>query len=248
MNPATPSSAALRLVSQSGASTLGLLDALKYGGFMLDGSGRVVSLNRIALDCLGDGLVLGGERLSAADRATDRHLQHMIGCALGRTKDVNLPKSVAVLRRSRLPLVLGAVALDHEPQRPAGSAILLLLVLDPELRREPPREILTQAFGLTPAEADTAIGIASGKTLAQIAAERGVKIGTVRAHSKIVFSKTHTRGQAELTGILTRLAFVIPPADASLTALGGGAFSAGQDKQPPGHRARVGDASRHWGE
>src|SRR5712692_2826639 len=43
-----------------------------------------------------------------------------------------------------------------------------------------------------------------------IAADRGIEIGTVRAHTKTVFSKTRTRGQAELTGPLTRLAFVVP--------------------------------------
>jgi DNA-binding CsgD family transcriptional regulator len=57
------------------------------------------------------------------------------------------------------------------------------------------------------------IAVSAGRTLAQIAADRGIKIGTVRAHTKIVFSKTHTRGQAELTGVLTRLAFVVPRAE-----------------------------------
>jgi len=50
----------------------------------------------------------------------------------------------------------------------------------------------------------------AGKSLAQIAADRGIKIGTVRAHTKTVFSKTQTRGQAELAGALTRLAFFVP--------------------------------------
>ncbi len=72
---------------------------------------------------------------------------------------------------------------------------------------------MTQAFGLTEAEADVAIGIVSGKSLAEIAAERGIKIGIVRARSKTVFAKTQTRGQAELTGVLTRLAFVVPRAE-----------------------------------
>jgi len=36
----------------------------------------------------------------------------------------------------------------------------------------------------------------AGKSLAQIAADRGIKIGTVRAHTKTVFSKTQTRDQA----------------------------------------------------
>jgi hypothetical protein len=31
----------------------------------------------------------------------------------------------------------------------------------------------------------------------------------VRAHLKTVFSKTHTRGQADLTRVLTRLSFLV---------------------------------------
>jgi DNA-binding CsgD family transcriptional regulator len=176
---------------------------LRCGGFVLDLGGRVLSLNAIAHDCLGDGLVLGGGRLRASDRATDQRLQLIVVSAMRRSVDPNAPTSIAIQRRSKLPLVIRAVR--SEP----GSAGLLLLALDTELRREPAREMLTQAFGLTPVEADIAIGIGSGRTLAEIAVDRGIKIGTVRAYSKIVFSKTRTRGQVELTGLLTRLAFLV---------------------------------------
>ena len=57
-----------------------------------------------------------------------------------------------------------------------------------------------------------------------IAADRGIKIGTVRAHTKTVFSKTQTRDQAELTGLLTRRSFVVPRMEnASAASAGGGA-------------------------
>jgi DNA-binding CsgD family transcriptional regulator len=193
---------------QPAASILSVLDSLKCGAFLLDLQGRVLSLNVIALGRLGDGLALGGERLSATDRATDHRLQAMVSCAVAGGERPNTPMSVAVRRRSRPPLVIRAVRLDEGAQPTPGTASVLLLAVDPELRREPPREVLAQAFGLTAAEAEVAVGIASGKTLAEIAAERGVKIGTVRVYSKAVFSKTHTRGQAELTGLLTRFAFL----------------------------------------
>jgi DNA-binding CsgD family transcriptional regulator len=54
------------------------------------------------------------------------------------------------------------------------------------------------------------LGSAGKGTSAKIAADRGIKIGTVRAHLKTVFSKTHTRGQADLTRVLTRLSFLVP--------------------------------------
>jgi len=74
--------------------------------------------------------------------------------------------------------------------------------------------MLTDMFGLTPAEASVAIGIVGGKHLAEIAAARGVKTGTVRVHSKTVFAKTRTRGQVELATLVTRVAFLTPPHDA----------------------------------
>ena len=122
--------------------------------------------------------------------------------------------------------MLRAVRLGEDVRRTPRAGNLLLLALDPELGREPPREILTQAFGLTVAEADVAIGIVAGRTLAQIAAARGIKIGTVRAHAKIVFSKTQTRGQAEPTGVLTRLAFVVARTEGNVapSAAGSRAF------------------------
>jgi len=205
----------VRLLSHPAGWILRFLDALRCGGCLLDFRGRVLALNMIALSCLGDGLVLGANRLSATDRATDQRLQGMVGSALALTKQHNGSLSVVIRRRCGPPLVVRLVRLDEGGQRAPGSAMFLLLMLDPQMRQKPAPEILTQAFALTRAESDIAIGIVSGKTLTEIAAARGIKVGTVRTHSKAVFSKTQTRGQAELTRVLTRLAFVAPQTDAT---------------------------------
>jgi DNA-binding CsgD family transcriptional regulator len=187
---------------------LGVLDALGCGGILLDPGGRVLFHNMRALACLGEGLTLAGEHLSAIDRATDRRLQRFVGIALSRY-GAQAPMSVTVPRPARLPLVIRTSHLEQLPPGEGRPEGLLLLMLDPELWPEPSREMLSQAFGLTRAEADVATGVASGRTLSKIAADRGVKIGTVRTHLKTVFSKTHTRGQADLTRVLTRLAFLV---------------------------------------
>jgi DNA-binding CsgD family transcriptional regulator len=114
--------------------------------------------------------------------------------------------------------VLRVVRLD-EKSRQASAAKLLLIAFDPEMKRVPSREVLQQAFDLTRAEADVAIGILSGKTLAEIASVRDIKVGTVRAHSKVVFQKTRTRGQADLMGLLSRFAFMAPEAARAVTAV-----------------------------
>jgi DNA-binding CsgD family transcriptional regulator len=205
------------LLSQATAPTsiLEIVDSLRCGGFLLDRQARVLSFNVTALECLGDGLILTRERLSATDRATDHRLQTLVRGASGYAEDARTAMSVAIPRQCRLPLVLRILRLGGPNARALNSPCVLLLALDPDLWPGPSRDILTLAFGLTRAEAAVAVGIACGETLAEIAASRGLKVGTVRAYSKAVFAKTRTRGQAGLTGVLTRLAFLLPHTEES---------------------------------
>jgi DNA-binding CsgD family transcriptional regulator len=188
---------------------LTVLESLRCGGVLLNDEGRVLSFNMTARGCLGDSLALAGEHLNAVDRDSDRRLQRVVLATLNRQK-AEMPMSIAVSRIARLPLVIRPVFLmEHAPHSP-HSACLLLLILDPEVWSELPHEMLSQAFGLTRTEAEVATGVVSGKALSKIAALRGVKVGTVRAHLKKVFSKTHTHGQADLSRVLTRLGFFMP--------------------------------------
>jgi len=61
---------------------------------------------------------------------------------------------------------------------------------------------LCSLFRLTPAEAQIALGIAGGETLAAVAKGRGVSISTARTQLKSVFAKTGTHRQAELVVLL----------------------------------------------
>src|SRR5437764_11009043 len=95
------------------APILSLLESLRCGGFLLDLRGRVLSLNMLAVGCLGDGLVLGGDRLSAIDRNADLRLQRLVGTALG-TAGVPVPQSIAVRRAGRLPLMIRTLPLQEQ--------------------------------------------------------------------------------------------------------------------------------------
>jgi DNA-binding CsgD family transcriptional regulator len=61
---------------------------------------------------------------------------------------------------------------------------------------------LRSRFHLTPAEAQIALGIACGRTLAAIAEARGACVSTARTQLKCVFAKTGTHRQAELVALL----------------------------------------------
>ncbi len=75
---------------------------------------------------------------------------------------------------------------------------VLLLALKPVSDSSALREALRQMFGLTPAEADTSIMLADGKTPAEIAVFRDVSVHTVRNQIKAAMAKTGCRRQSEL--------------------------------------------------
>jgi hypothetical protein len=80
--------------------------------------------------------------------------------------------------------VVHVLSLGEDTLPALNPARLLLAVCDPELSQVPRPNMLTDMFRLAPAEARVAIGIPAGRQLAEIAADRGVKIETVRAHSR----------------------------------------------------------------
>ena len=183
-------------------------NSIGCGGFLLDGEQQFLFLNPTGVDCLGDGLMMRGKRVAATDRESDVRLQSLIGAALNSTDVTCGSTSVWVRRDSKLPLTVHIVRFGEEVRPALKGASLLLVAFDPERCKPPPPDMLTDVFGLTPAEANVAVGIVEGRHLADIAADRGVKTGTVRAYSKTAFAKTGTRGQAELAVLLTRLAYL----------------------------------------
>jgi DNA-binding CsgD family transcriptional regulator len=188
---------------------LSVFDALGHGGFLLGHERQVMAHNNVARNVLGSGLTLQGKRLAATDRASDVRLQCVIESALTGSGREQVT-SVGVRRHSRLPLLILVLPLDDDALAAPNSARLLMVACDPERSAMPPQPMLAEMFGLTPAEAGVAVGIAAGRQLSEIATDRGIKIETVRWYSKIVFNKTHTRGKAELTALLTKLAVPAP--------------------------------------
>ncbi len=189
-----------------GTCILQVFDALGYAGFLLDQSRQVLAHNAMALSCLSDGLTITRKCVEAADRRSNSRLQSLISSALEPSGPPSRSSAVGVRRHEKLPLVVHVLRLGEDAQLDTNIANLLLVACDPEFSRLPPQDMLTDIFGLTATEASVATAIATGRSLTEIAMARGVKVDTARAHSKAVFAKTNTRGQAELAGLLNRLA------------------------------------------
>lgn len=81
------------------------------------------------------------------------------------------------------------------------------LAFRPLVRSDPmPAEALTALMGISPAEADISIKLASGLSLLEIAEAQGVSLGTIRAQLRSVYAKTGVKKQADLVASVWRLA------------------------------------------
>lgn len=114
--------------------------------------------------------------------------------ARGVTYDVRLMRLAPdVLDRLQLSLLMHAPAPSH------------LLVLRPVARAADEVGVIARRLGLTRAEAEVALALDEGLTVAEIAAARAVSVHTVRSQVKEALGKTGHHRQADLIRAVERL-------------------------------------------
>jgi DNA-binding CsgD family transcriptional regulator len=86
--------------------------------------------------------------------------------------------------------------------QPSAAAAIFIGALPDE---EGAADIMTAAFGLTPAEKRVLTGLLAGRTLAETAAALGVAATTAKSQLERIFSKTGVSRQADLILLATRL-------------------------------------------
>jgi DNA-binding CsgD family transcriptional regulator len=104
-----------------------------------------------------------------------------------------------------------AVLVAPVPERAAllsvsGPAAVVLLT-DPDHAPETPAQLLRRIYGLTRKEAQLALALAGGKTLADAAEGLRIAESTARRHLAAIFARTGIHRQAELV----RLILSLPP-------------------------------------
>jgi DNA-binding CsgD family transcriptional regulator len=187
-----------------------IFDALCSGAVLLDAQKAPVHLNERARKCLGDGIVVSRGALCATDRRSDVLFQTVLDQMLkyGRSNAQWRREAVPLSRADNRPLIARVIPVEAEAQGQLDGAALVLLLIDPEDCPQPSFGLLKQVFDLTRTEARVASQLLSGQTLHEIAEAAGVSVGTVRSQTKAIFAKTQTNRQAELVGLLTRLALL----------------------------------------
>lgn len=88
---------------------------------------------------------------------------------------------------------------------------LALVLIRPVVRRAaPPPAMLSELYGLTPAEAAVAVALAGGASAEDVASVRGVSLMTVRVQIRAVLGKTGSANLRELEHTLATLAAHVP--------------------------------------
>ena len=187
----------------------GLLDDTRLGVIQLDRRGRIIETNDRARGLLphGSGLFEQDGFLHARVPADDTRLQELVADALPRFGSQASGDSMTVLRwpsRSRQVIHILPVG-DRQKDFGLGRVAALVLVVEPGSTVQLDAELVASALGLTETESQVAVALAMGKTVSDVAKERGQKVSTTRFHVKQIHTKLGISRQADLIRLVLTL-------------------------------------------
>ena len=192
----------------------GMLDQVAVGMILVDSTSKILATNRIADELVAenDGLSVAPDGLRATMNGLTAALDALIADAIaaGSGNGMGAGGALAVARPSAMrPLEVLVAPLNARSEFTTFAAAgrrptAVIFVRDPEFEPRLPAEILSQLYGLTPAEARLAVALAGGKPLKDYAEAAEITVGTARWTLKQVMDKTDTRRQSELVRLLSR--------------------------------------------
>jgi DNA-binding CsgD family transcriptional regulator len=188
----------------------GAVDQLSVATVILNDRGKVLNTNAMATALLEDagGISLKAGQLHTAGRDTDRQLQAAVDSVVmaqraGKTSVVRALRVPRQGGRQPLGLVIRPVPTTEWGKGPSGPCAAVF-ISDPEQRDSASQQTLGKLFDLTPAEANVAILLSRGLSLAEVSEAQNISPHTARAQLKSIFAKTGVSRQAELVRMITR--------------------------------------------
>ncbi|MEZ5729713.1 MAG: LuxR C-terminal-related transcriptional regulator [Burkholderiaceae bacterium] len=195
-----------------------VLDALPQAAFLVDGMQRVRYRNRAADELLASGrLVSLQERRLCLSQAADHARMVALASALLRGDALTRAERGETFLRVGEAGTTGSFLLFGLPARPEptmqafGTDPLAVLLMHPiGLAEDIDPFVVGQVLGLTPAEASVATALAQGETPAQISAQRGVSLHTIRSQLRAIYDKTRVTRQADLVRLIVGISRIEP--------------------------------------
>jgi DNA-binding CsgD family transcriptional regulator len=183
------------------------LDVLPIAALFVTGRGRVEYSNRAAQEILLANDGIGVDRLGYL-RSTDGRLRGMIAeaCRAAEGRGAAAGGPVLIVRSSgKRPYAVSVSPIRSPYLFPGGQcAGAVLLIANPDTRREPIAESLGRIYGLTPTEARLASILAEGKDLTEACGEMGIRRTTATTHLRRVGQKVGAKRQAEIVSVILR--------------------------------------------
>lgn len=164
-----------------------------------------MSIKPVAIDSAADALSVQGD----ADRAK-------LDLAVRRAATDRKPSMIMVHNAKSKRRVLMV-----SPASRRGEAFVTYVDLDAGLSHLCVDDII-ELFSISPAEAETALLLTRGASLAEAAARRGVRLETVRTQFKAAIRKVGVANQKQLATVLTQVAAALLQPPSTFVAVRGG--------------------------
>jgi len=185
---------------QKAQASVAAMEALSMPAAIVGAGGGVIAANGLfdALSSILRPAAFGGVSLANREAAA------LLKQALSDSASNPMPiRSIPVGTAEQANLVLHVLPLRRAASDIFAQGTALLTVTGYAADANVPSDaVLRGLFDLTAAEAGLAAGLASGLSLAEVAARRGIAIATARTHLAQTFRKTGTSHQAQLVALL----------------------------------------------
>ena len=181
------------------------LDALSIAAFLVDRTGKIHHLNRLAFACLNQpkSLCIQQGRLTATIPSDTAALSQLIAQAASAHNRVVEAPAGGALKLGRLNLTV--VPAPQNNNIPGRDSYAIVFVSDPAAPVRSRAEIMRQLYRLTPAETRLTDRLLQGIELRDAAEQLDISVETARFRLKQIFAKTSTRRQSELLRLMLLL-------------------------------------------
>ena len=190
---------------------------LAFGMMVLDGKGRILDSNKIAVQMISrNGTIsITSGKLAISNAEVNQELQAAIATAI-RVKKEQLGTDHVELVRLRTPcgaligfLIIPTPSIvlyqgDNAPNVIVYMCDLEQHIADQEERRNSAEQLVAKLFKLTPSEAKLSVMLADGLTMAEAASSMGITEGSARSYSKRIYEKTDIKRQSDLIRLIYR--------------------------------------------
>ena len=200
-------------LEQESSSAWAAIEDASFGIVVLTADRRIWRCNREAERIMAEGGEIDGQggRLAARRAIDNAALQRLIAGAVetahGRGRDGGGSMALAKRAGARPYAVLVAPVPESAPSLSLAGPAVVVLLTDPDHAPETPAQLLRRVYGLTRKEAQLALALAGGASLADAAESLRIAEGTARCHLAAIFARTGIHRQAELV----RLILSLPP-------------------------------------